>query len=77
MQQASWNLCPEGDEQDRVAFSRDCYFADDRTFDSLSGTFTRIFNDLPDGRWNLIMRRDVFHKTRGSIMDFSKVRKGS
>eukprot|EP00983_Pelagomonas_calceolata_P123800 1161045-Pelagomonas_calceolata.AAC.23 len=32
-----------------------------------------VLRDVPDGTWSLLMRRDTFHKTKGSIMDFSKV----
>eukprot|EP00983_Pelagomonas_calceolata_P059249 1145836-Pelagomonas_calceolata.AAC.16 len=72
MQQTSWNLCPTVGTD--VAFSRGCYYAQDKTFNSLSGTFSEVLDDVPDGSWNLIMRRDIFRKTSGSIMDYSKVR---
>uniref|UniRef100_A0A6S8IGD5 Polycystin cation channel PKD1/PKD2 domain-containing protein n=1 Tax=Dunaliella tertiolecta TaxID=3047 RepID=A0A6S8IGD5_DUNTE len=71
MQQTSWNLCPTVGTD--VAFSRGCYYAQDKTFNSLSGTFSEVLDDVPDGSWNLIMRRDIFRKTSGSIMDYSKV----
>ncbi|KAF5834587.1 hypothetical protein DUNSADRAFT_8712 [Dunaliella salina] len=71
MQQTSWNLCPTVGTD--VAFSRGCYYAQDKTFNSLSGTFAEVLDDVPDGSWNLIMRRDIFRKTSGSVMDYGKV----
>jgi len=71
MQQASWNVCPKVGT--KPAFSRGCYFEQDNTFTSLSGSYTKVITDLPDGVWTLIMRRDIFQKTSGSILDYSKV----
>jgi hypothetical protein len=55
------------------SFSTGCYFEEDNTFNSLSGSYSEIIDDLPDGDWTLVMRRDIFRKTRGSIMDYDQV----
>lgn len=68
MTQASWNLCPVESK-----FSANCYFADDITFERLSGSQTYIIEDMPDGQWDLMLRRDTFNKLRGAVRDWAKL----
>lgn len=68
MQQTSWNLCPV-----QTAYSGDCYYDTDIKFDRLSGSTSTVITDMPDGDWNLIMRRDIFMKTRGAVRDYKKL----
>eukprot|EP00798_Chlamydomonas_sp_ICE-L_P006111 gene6111-2715_t len=74
MQQASWNLCPL-----KTAYSGNCYFSDntgtstDKTFSQLSGTYTQAFLDVPDGDWNLVLKRDIFNKVQGAVRDTVKL----
>uniref|UniRef100_A0A7S0NBN4 Polycystin cation channel PKD1/PKD2 domain-containing protein n=1 Tax=Chlamydomonas leiostraca TaxID=1034604 RepID=A0A7S0NBN4_9CHLO len=68
MQQTSYNLCPV-----KTMYSGDCYYDSDIKFDRLSGSTTTIISDMPDGEWDLIMRRDIFMKTRGAVRDFAKL----
>lgn len=71
LQQTSWNLCPTQGTQ--VAFATGCYYEQDKTFSGLSGTFSAVLDDLPDGDWTLVMRRDIFKKTKGSLIDYDQV----
>lgn len=71
MQQTSWNLCPTVGSD--IKYSAGCYFPQDNRFNSLSGSYSKILDDLPDGEWTLMMRRDIFKKTRGSIIDYDQV----
>ncbi|PNH05688.1 hypothetical protein TSOC_008032 [Tetrabaena socialis] len=64
MQQASWNLCPLD-----TAYSTDCYYDTDKTFERLAGVQNLFIDDAPDGQWNLVLRRDIFNKVRGSVRD--------
>lgn len=68
MQQTSYNLCPV-----KTAYSGQCYYDSDITFDRLSGSTTTLIEDAPDGEWDLIMRRDIFMKTRGAVRDYAKL----
>lgn len=49
MQQASWNLCPNGNS----AYATSCYFAADNTFGTISGEQHYVLDDAPDGNWDL------------------------
>ncbi|KAF5832196.1 hypothetical protein DUNSADRAFT_12003 [Dunaliella salina] len=74
-EQSSWNLCPVGPNNGgtEILFSRKCYFGDDHTFASTTGSTSTVLRDVPDGTWEMLIRRDTFHKTKGSVMDHSKV----
>jgi hypothetical protein len=42
-------------------------------FAQLSGSTTTIINDAPDGQWDLVLRRDIFMKTSGSVRDYKQL----
>ncbi|GFR50551.1 hypothetical protein Agub_g12825 [Astrephomene gubernaculifera] len=68
MSQTSWNLCPLS-----TAYSSDCYYDTDITFDRLSGVQNYVIDDAPDGEWNLVVRRDIFNKIKGAVRDTTLV----
>ncbi|MEW5311378.1 MAG: hypothetical protein WDW38_003099 [Sanguina aurantia] len=69
MQQASWNLCPNGNS----AYATSCYFATDNTFGTISGEQHYVLNDAPDGNWDLEVKRDIFDKVQGAVRDTKMV----
>ncbi|WIA39913.1 hypothetical protein OEZ86_013355 [Tetradesmus obliquus] len=68
MQQASWNLCPQD-----IQYNADCYDDPDNKFASISGSLTKYMPDLPDGDWSLVLKKDIFQKTRGAVRDTVKL----
>eukprot|EP00883_Tetradesmus_obliquus_P001212 jgi/Sobl393_1/11292/SZX78320.1 len=68
MQQASWNLCPRD-----IQYNADCYDDPDNKFASISGSLTKYMPDLPDGDWSLVLKKDIFQKTRGAVRDTVKL----
>eukprot|EP00192_Tetraselmis_astigmatica_P001702 CAMPEP_0117652658 /NCGR_PEP_ID=MMETSP0804-20121206/2750_1 /TAXON_ID=1074897 /ORGANISM="Tetraselmis astigmatica, Strain CCMP880" /LENGTH=1606 /DNA_ID=CAMNT_0005458731 /DNA_START=90 /DNA_END=4910 /DNA_ORIENTATION=+ len=63
MQQASWNLCP----LNGAPHGTDCYYPTDRQFDRISGEVHLEINDVPDGNWALVVKRDIFNKVSGAV----------
>lgn len=72
MDQASWNLCPE-----KIQYNSDCYFQDDQTFSSISGSVHMTLPDIPDGTWTLSMKRDLLEKVKGAVRSAAGVEKAS
>lgn len=70
--QASWNLCPE-----RTAYDSGCYFAEDRRFEAAAGAAHVTLPDVPDGRWSLVVKRDMMTKVRGAVRDSRLVERGA
>ena len=68
MAQASWNLCPEA-----TAYAAGCYFAEDRRFEAAAGVVHVTLPDVPDGRWSLVVKRDMMSKVRGAVRDARRV----
>lgn len=63
--QTTWNMCPA---DGAIPYeSNKCYWEDFNTFDSRSGRQGFILNDVPDGKWALRTRRDVFDKVRVAV----------
>ena len=60
--QASWNVCPTA-----TTFARDCYFEEDYTFEKQSGSVSVKIEDMPDGEWSLVVKRDLFNKITGAV----------
>ena len=50
-----------------TAPGRDCYWAEEQTFDKASGTIQEIIDDVPDGEWDVRLRGDIFFKVRGAV----------
>ena len=63
MRQATWNLCP----QNGAPHGKDCYYSEAQGFESLTGEEHRTLEDVPDGMWELRIKRDYFHKIRGAV----------
>jgi len=66
---ASWNLCPQESRylskfllRWGIKHGSDCYFATDRTFDQLQATEHFVFDDVPDGEWEVRVAGDTFNK---------------
>jgi hypothetical protein len=62
MSQASWNLCPQ-----KIQYDSSCYYSDDVTFDSISGSSHVTLPDVPDGVWALRVKRDLLSKIQGAV----------
>ena len=63
MQQASWNLCPA----DGAPHGMDCYFDEAQRFASIKGETHVVLDDVPDGKWEIRIKRDFFDKIRGAV----------
>lgn len=70
MTQASWNLCPKGG----APHGKDCYYQSDQKFVSLKGEVHAILHDVPDGQWQIQLKRDFFNKVRGAVRIVDKVK---
>lgn len=57
MRQASWNLCPHD-----IQYNTACYADPDVTFSSIAGSSSTPMPDLPDGDWELVLKKDIFQK---------------
>jgi len=57
MRQASWNLCPQD-----IQYNTACYADPDVTFSSIAGSSSTPMPDLPDGDWDLVLKKDIFQK---------------
>lgn len=68
MNQAAWNLCPV-----KIQYNSDCYYDTDQTFTQLQGEVHATFPDVPDGDWDLVVKRDMMQKIRGAVRDSTKV----
>lgn len=64
---AAWNLCPVGNALHGTA----CYFDQDRTFPSVTGSESLEINDLPAGSWRVVVKRDYFRKVAGAVRNRS------
>ena len=67
--QAAWNLCPQ-----QTAYSSDCYFQEDQTFDAISGAAHITLTDVPDGVWSLRLKRD---KVAGAVRSSDGVKRAA
>uniref|UniRef100_A0A061RIA9 Polycystin cation channel family n=1 Tax=Tetraselmis sp. GSL018 TaxID=582737 RepID=A0A061RIA9_9CHLO len=65
MQQARWNLCP----RNGAPHGTDCYYSSDQQFSSVQGSTHVEINDVPDGEWVLVIKRDIFNKVAGAVRD--------
>lgn len=63
MTQASWNLCPTHG----APHGKDCYFTSAQVFTHLEGEVHVTLNDIPDGEWEVHIKRDYFNKIRGAV----------
>eukprot|EP00210_Caulerpa_lentillifera_P005376 g5138.t1 len=63
MSQASWNLCPKNG----APHGKDCYFTSAQRFDDLEGEVHVTLDDVPDGEWEVQLKRDYFNKVRGAV----------
>lgn len=63
MSQASWNLCPTLG----APHGSDCYFQEMQKFDTISGDVQITIDDIPDGQWEIRMKRDFFNKVKGAV----------
>jgi hypothetical protein len=63
MSHATWNLCPENG----APHGRDCYWAEDRSFDRIEGSLQEVIEDVPDGLWTVKIKRDFFTKVGGAV----------
>ncbi|GMH41042.1 hypothetical protein BSKO_08952 [Bryopsis sp. KO-2023] len=70
MTQASWNLCPKNG----APHGKDCYYASDQIFESLKGEVHVTIDDVPDGEWQVFIKRDFFNKVRGAVRIVEKVK---
>uniref|UniRef100_A0A7S0YB92 Polycystin cation channel PKD1/PKD2 domain-containing protein n=1 Tax=Polytomella parva TaxID=51329 RepID=A0A7S0YB92_9CHLO len=64
MSQTSWNLCPQN-----IAYSSNCYYSSDNTFDRISGEQHDTLSDVPPGQWEFALKRDIFNKVQGAVRD--------
>jgi hypothetical protein len=74
---ATWNLCPK--EQDeitgiaKIRHGKDCYYETEQTFPAQSGQVQVLLTDVPDGRWAVQIKKDMFLKVGGAIRDRQNV----
>ena len=74
---ATWNLCPK--EQDeitgiaKIRHGKDCYYETEQTFPSQTGQVQVLLDDVPDGRWAVQIKKDMFLKVGGAIRDRQNV----
>lgn len=74
---ATWNLCPK--EQDeitgiaKIRHGKDCYYETEQRFPAQSGQVQVLLTDVPDGRWAVQIKKDMFLKVGGAIRDRQNV----
>ena len=71
MNDAAWNLCPmEVDEligPKKIFHGSDCYYEEDQKFDEQVGHIVREIDDVPDGDWSIVVKKDIFLKVAGAV----------
>ena len=71
MQDAAWNLCPmEVDEligPKKIFHGSDCYYQEDQKFEEQVGHIVREIDDVPDGDWSVVVKKDIFLKVAGAV----------
>jgi hypothetical protein len=71
MNDAAWNLCPmEVDEligPKKIFHGSDCYYEEDQKFDEQVGHIVREIDDVPDGDWSVVVKKDIFLKVAGAV----------
>ena len=71
MQDAKWNLCPlEVDEligPRKIFHGSDCYYEEDQGFEEQVGHIVREIDDVPDGDWTIVVKKDIFLKVAGAV----------
>ena len=64
--QSKWNLCPlEMDENigpKKIFHGADCYYKEDQGFEDQVGHIIRKIDDVPDGDWSIVVKKDIFLK---------------
>ena len=71
MRDAKWNLCPmEVDDligPKKIFHGSDCYFEEDQGFEEQVGHVTLSVDDVPDGEWTIVVKKDIFLKVAGAV----------
>jgi len=71
MKDAAWNLCPmEVDEligPKKIFHGSDCYYEEDQKFEEQVGHVVREIDDVPDGDWSVVLKKDIFLKVAGAV----------
>jgi len=71
MQDAKWNLCPmEVDEligPKKIFHGADCYYEEDNGFEDQVGHKVFEIDDIPDGEWSIVVKKDIFLKVAGAV----------
>ena len=71
MNDAAWNLCPmEVDEligPKKIFHGSDCYYEEDQKFEEQVGHVVREIDDVPDGDWSIVVKKDIFLKVAGAV----------
>ena len=71
MQDAKWNLCPlEVDEvigPKKIYHGSDCYYEEDQGFEDQVGHHMVEIDDVPDGQWTIVVKKDIFLKVAGAV----------
>ena len=71
MNDAKWNLCPlEMDENigpKKIFHGADCYYEEDQGFEDQVGHIIRKIDDVPDGDWTIVVKKDIFLKVAGAV----------
>lgn len=71
MQDARWNLCPmEIDEligPMKIFHGSECYYEDDQVFENQVGHQVFEVDDIPDGQWTIVVKKDIFLKVAGAV----------
>ena len=71
MNDAAWNLCPlEVDEligPKKIFHGSDCYYEEDQKFEEQVGHVVREIDDVPDGDWTIVVKKDIFLKVAGAV----------
>ena len=71
MNDAKWNLCPmEQDENvgpKKIFHGTDCYYEEDQGFEDQVGHIIRKIDDVPDGDWTIVVKKDIFLKVAGAV----------
>jgi len=71
MQDAKWNLCPlEVDDligPKKIFHGSDCYYEEDQGFEEQVGHNVYEVDDVPDGEWTIVVKKDIFLKVAGAV----------
>eukprot|EP00892_Ulva_mutabilis_P002468 jgi/Ulvmu1/12221/UM086_0011.1 len=66
---ARWNICPVA----VASHGHECYFEEDQSFQSISGSVRLNIAALPIGTWELIVKRDYFRKISAAVRNSRKM----